>query len=201
MKAAPPVRHLVVVLGDQLNRDASAWDGFDPARDLAWMCEARQEATHVPSSQVRIALFLSAMRHFAEGLRADGLPLEYLRAHPGSLAEALRATLATHRVERVVLTEPGEWRVREALAQAVAEAGVALEVREDRHFLCSRAAFERHAQGRKQLRMEYFYREQRRRHGVLLDARGEPLGGQWNFDAENRGAFDARGPGLLPEPL
>ena len=203
MKAVPPVRHLVVVLGDQLNRDASAWEGFDPARDLAWMCEAREEATHVPSSQVRIALFLSAMRHFAEALRAERIPLDYVRAHPGSLADALRTTLATRRVERVVLTEPGEWRVREALAQAVAEAGVALEIREDRHFLCSRAEFERHARGRKQLRMEYFYREMRQRHRVLMEGADgdEPAGGQWNYDADNRESFGREGPGLVPPPL
>jgi deoxyribodipyrimidine photolyase-related protein len=200
MKAAAPIRHLVVILGDQLNRDASAWDGFDAGRDLAWMCEASQEATHVPSSQVRIALFLSAMRHFAQGLRAEGVPLEYLQGHPGSLAEALRATLSARRVERVVLTEPGEWRVREALAQAAAEAGVVLEIREDRHFLCSRAEFERHAQGRKQLRMEYFYREMRQRHRVLMDG-DEPVGGQWNFDADNRESFGREGPGLVPAPL
>ena len=203
MKTPSSLRHLVVILGDQLNRDASAWDGFDAARDLAWMCEAREEATHVPSSQPRLALFLSAMRHFAAALQADGVPLEYHRAHPGSLAEALQATLATRRVERIVVTEPGEWRVRQALEQAAVAAGVPLEIREDRHFLCSRAEFERHARGRRQLRLEYFYREMRQRHRVLMAGEhgDEPAGGQWNFDADNRESFGREGPGLVPAPL
>jgi deoxyribodipyrimidine photolyase-related protein len=196
MTTASAVRHLVVVLGDQLNRDASAWDGFDPARDRAWMCEAAGEATHVPSSQQRIAVFLSAMRHFAAALRADGVPLDYVTGHEGGLADAL-VTLAP---QRVVLTEPGEWRVRQALEQVATAAGVPVEVRDDRHFLCSRAEFERHAHGRRQLRMEFFYREMRQRHRVLMDG-DAPAGGQWNYDADNRESFGRQGPGLLTPPL
>ena len=194
------IRHLVLILGDQLNRDASAWDGFDLAQDMAWMCEARDEATHVPSSRQRTALFLAAMRHFAQALRADGVPLRYVEQHPGGLDDALAATLREHTVERIVLTEPGEWRVRELLERTARDAGVAIECREDRHFLCTRREFEAHAKGRKQLRMEYFYREMRQRHGVLMDGE-EPAGGQWNFDADNRESFGREGPGLVRPPL
>jgi deoxyribodipyrimidine photolyase-related protein len=198
-----PIRHLVVILGDQLNRDASAWDGFDPALDRAWMCEAREEATHVPSSRQRTTLFLSAMRHFAQGLQRESVPLTYLAQHPGGLGDALAATLRAQPVQRVVLTEPGEWRVQQALTRTAQAAGVAIEFREDRHFLCTRAMFEAHAKGRKQLRMEYFYREMRQRHRVLMegDAKDQPAGGQWNFDADNREAFGREGPGLLVPPL
>ena len=197
---ARSIRHLVLVLGDQLDEQSSAFDGFDPARDLAWMCEAREEATHVRSAQQRIAVFLGAMRHHAAALRARGVPLDYLTHHEGSLADALLATLRQRSVERIVLTEPGEWRVREALAAAAAQAGVPIEFREDRHFLCSRDEFSRHAKGRRQLRMEYFYREMRQRHRVLMDG-DQPAGGQWNFDADNREAFGREGPGLVPPPL
>jgi deoxyribodipyrimidine photolyase-related protein len=198
-----PIRHLVVILGDQLNRDASAWDDFDPALDRVWMCEAREEATHVPSSRQRTTLFLSAMRHFAQDLQRAGVPLAYLAQHPGGLGDALAATLRAQPVQRVVMTEPGEWRVQQALTRAAQEAGVPIEFREDRHFLCTRAMFEAHAKGRKQLRMEYFYREMRQRHQVLMegDAKDQPAGGQWNFDADNREAFGREGPGLLVPPL
>jgi deoxyribodipyrimidine photolyase-related protein len=197
------IRHLVLILGDQLNREASAWDGFDPAQDLVWMCEARAEATHVPSSRQRTALFLSAMRHFAQQLRAEGVPLRYVEQHPGGLDDALAVALDEHTVDRVVLTEPGEWRVRELLERTAREAGVEIEFREDRHFLCSHTQFRAHAKGRKQLRMEYFYREMRQRLGVLMEgaARDQPAGGQWNFDADNREAFGREGPGLVPPPL
>ncbi len=198
-KLIPAIRHLVVILGDQLNRDASAWDGFDPAQDRVWMCEARDESTHVMSAKQRIAVFLAAMRHFAQALRDEGLPLDYREMAPVTLAQALAETLAALRVQRVLLTQPGEWRVLHSLRAAAAAAGVPLDVREDRHFLCSDAEFASHARGRKQLRMEYFYREMRKRHRVLMDGE-QPAGGEWNYDAENRAGFGAKGPGFVPPP-
>ncbi len=195
----PTIRHLVVILGDQLNRDASAWDGFDATRDRVWMCEARDESTHVVSAQQRIAVFLSAMRHFAQALRDEGLPLDYREMAALTLAQALAATLAAVTVQRIVLTQPGEWRVLQALRASADAAGVPLDVREDRHFLCSDAEFAAHARGRKQLRMEYFYREMRKRHGILMDG-DQPAGGEWNYDAENRSGFGAQGPGFVPPP-
>ena len=196
---AAEVRHLVVVLGDQLHRDSSAWDGFDPAQDLAWMCEASEESTHVWSSLQRTVLFLAAMRHFAQALRDDGVPLHHDTLHDGSLAQALTRTLQATRVQRVVLAEPGDWRVLQSLREACTAAGVALDLRPDRHFLCSAEQFAAHARGRKQLRMEYFYREMRRRHHVLMDG-DQPAGGDWNYDAENRDGFGPHGPGFVPAP-
>ena len=74
------------------------------------------------------------------------------------------------------MTAPGDWRVLQAI-RSVAEAGdLPLEIREDRHFLSTVADFRAHATGRKQLRMEFFYREMRKRHGVLLEADGSPVG-------------------------
>jgi deoxyribodipyrimidine photolyase-related protein len=189
------IRHLVVVLGDQLDRDSSAFDGFDPALDRVWMCEASEESTHVWCSKQRITIFLSAMRHFAAALRAEGLPLIYREMAPGSLAGALDETLAAHHVQGIVLVEPGDWRVQQSLLSAAG--ATPLEMREDRHFLCSRGEFAAHARGRKQLRMEYFYREMRRRHRVLMDG-DQPVGDAWNFDAANREAFGPNGPGFLP---
>ena len=134
VNARPAVRHLVLVLGDQLDRAASVLDGFDPALDLVWMAEASEESTHVWSSKQRIVLFLSAMRHFAQALRADAVPLRYREltsdAPAGSLAGALKATLRELKVERVLLTQPGDWRVLQALREAVGD--VPLELREDR---------------------------------------------------------------------
>ncbi len=195
------LRTLVVVLGDQLDLDAAAFDGFDAAQDAVWMAEAEEESTHVWSSKQRIALFLAAMRHFAQELRAAGRPLHYTRlddaGHRGSLAAALQAALATLAPQRVVMTAPGDWRVWQALKAVVAQAGLVLEIREDRHFFGTVREFAAHAGGRKSLRLEYFYRELRQRHGVLMEG-GQPIGGRWNFDADNREAFGPRGPGALP---
>ena len=200
----PRVRHLVLALGDQLNADASAWDGFDPACDLAWMAEVAEESERIASSAQRTVLFLSAMRHFAQVLRAAGRPLHYRRLddadNAGSLGGELAAALREYRPERVVLAQPGDWRVLESLRAVCAAHRVPLDVREDRHFFCTLARFERHARGRKSLRMEYFYREMRREHAVLMDG-DAPAGGEWNFDAENRSAFGRQGPGFVPAPL
>ena len=200
---ARPLRHLVLVLGDQLDRDASAFDGFDPAQDAVWMAEVDGESTHVPSSKQRTVLFLAAMRHFADGLRADGLPLQYRQlddpANQHSLAAELDAAIAALQPAALVLTAPGDWRVLQALRAVARQHGLPLDLRDDRHFFCTVRDFAAHAQGRKQLRMEYFYREQRRRHAVLMDG-DEPCGGQWNFDADNRQSFGKNGPGLLPAP-
>ena len=192
-----PCRHLVVVLGDQLDRDASAFDGFDPTQDRVWMCEATEESTHVWSSQQRIVQFLAAMRHFAHALKAEGLPVDYETMREGGLGDALREAIAQCRPARVRLTQPGDWRVLQVLRDAAGD--TPLDVLEDRHFLCSAARFAAHARGRRQLRMEYFYREMRREHRVLMDGE-QPAGGEWNFDADNREAFGPNGPGFVPPP-
>ena len=193
----------MVVLGDQLDAASAAFDGFDPAQDWVWMAEVREESTHVWSSKIRTALFLSAMRHFAQELEARGWRVDYQRldaaGNPGTLALALQQALLRQQPSRAVLVRPGDWRVQEALLRVLGSAGCEFELREDRHFLCTDERFKRHAKGRKQLRMEYFYREIRREHGVLM-AGDEPEGGRWNFDADNRAAFGREGPGFVPSP-
>jgi deoxyribodipyrimidine photolyase-related protein len=198
------LRNLVLVLGDQLDVNAAAFDDFDAARDAVWMAEVAEESTHVWSSKPRAALFLAAMRHFAQTLRAAGHSLHYTALdaadNRGSLQSQLQSDIERLRPDRLVMTAPGDWRVLQAI-KTVAEAhGLPLEIREDRHFYCSVREFAVHARGRKSLRMEYFYREMRKRHGVLMGgaAGDEPEGGQWNFDAENREAFGAAGPGAVP---
>jgi deoxyribodipyrimidine photolyase-related protein len=52
-------------------------------------------------------------------------------------------------------------------------------------FLCHYDDFASWAEGRRQLKMEDFYRWQRRRLGYLMDG-DEPAGGRWNYDDENR---------------
>jgi deoxyribodipyrimidine photolyase-related protein len=198
-----PLRHLVIVLGDQLNTDASALEDFDPAQDGVWMAEVAEESEHVWSAQQRIAVFLSAMRHFAETLRGFGWPLHYTRlsdAHnQGSLAAQLSQTLETLRPQKLVMTAPGDWRVLHSLRAVAQQQGLPLELRDDTHFFSTVREFAAHAKGRKQLRLEYWYREQRRKHGILMDG-DQPAGGQWNFDADNREPFGKTGPQNLPPP-
>lgn len=190
------MRRLVLVLGDQLNLNSSAFDGFDTEKDAVWMAEVEEESRHAPSHKARTALFLSAMRHFRDALRAKGMRVEYTELAPGSLGGHLSESLARLKPERVLVAQPGEYRVQAQLAAACPQ----VEIREDDHFHCSRAEFDEWARGRKQLRLEHFYREMRRRHGVLMDG-AEPCGGKWNYDAENRSSFGRKGPGRVPAPV
>lgn len=197
------MRHLVVVLGDQLNRDSSAFDDFDAATDRVWMAERKGESEHVWSHKARSALFLAAMRHFAEGLDADEVPLTYTRlADPGpaDLVEHLAAYLRLVKPQRLVIVRPGEHRLREGIMAAAKAFGVTYVERPDRHFLVSTDDFAQWAKGKTQLRMELFYRWMRQRHDILLED-GKPVGGKWNYDADNRGSFGKQGPGWVPRPL
>jgi deoxyribodipyrimidine photolyase-related protein len=199
------MRNLIIVLGDQLDLDAAAFDGFDADLDAVWMAEVAAESTQVWSSKARTVMFLAAMRHFALAVRGLGRPLHYCRldspGNYGSLDAQLQADIQRLLPARLVVTEPGDWGVLQVI-KAVAEANcLPLEIREDRHFFCSVGEFAAHAKARKSLRMEYFYREQRKRHDVLMqrdEHSGAPAGGPWNFDADNREAFGEAGPGAVP---
>ena len=166
------------------------------------MAEVAAESTHVPSHKARTALFLAAMRHFRDELRARGITVEYreLGQHAArTLGEALRADLERLRPKRVIMVQAGECRVAADVSATVASAGFELELAPDEHFFITPGEFEAWARGRKELRLEYFYRWMRRRTGILMDG-DEPAGGRWNFDAENRGSFGTAGPGWLPSP-
>jgi deoxyribodipyrimidine photolyase-related protein len=193
------LRNLVLVLGDQLDERSSAFAGFDPSADAVWMAEVDEESTLVWSHKARIALFVAAMRHFRDALRQRGTRVLYRQLDnpetPPGLGGALATDVARLRPRKLIVVQPGECRVEQDLRDAAEAAGVELEIRPDRHFLCTREEFAAHVAGHKQLRMEFFYREMRRRHRVLMEG-DKPAGGAWNFDAENRQSF---GPGNAPD--
>lgn len=197
-------RHLVIVLGDQLDLDASSFDGFDPVRDAVWMAEVEEESTHVWSSKSRTALFLAAMRHFANALSAMGRTVHYTRLdapdNSGSLASELAGAITRLKPERLVMTAPGDHRVLSSLRGVATAFGLELQIREDRHFFGTVREFAAHSRARSQLRLEYFYRDMRKRYDVLMDG-SEPCGGRWNYDINNRAPFTRKGPGDAPPPL
>jgi deoxyribodipyrimidine photolyase-related protein len=196
-------RNLVLVLGDQLDEQSTALDGFDPNQDAIWMAEVDEESTHVPSAKQRTTLFLSAMRHFAQSLRDKAWPVIYNRiddpGNTGSLAGELGRAIHDHTPRQLVMTAPGDWRVLRQLRDTAESHALPLDIRDDNHFLSTVREFKAHAEGRKSLRLEYFYRELRRKHDILMEG-NQPIGGQWNFDADNRGSFGKTGPSALPPP-
>lgn len=161
MQFQPPSkpRHLVLCLGDQLDATSAAFDGFDAAQDAVWMAEVAEESTHVWSHRARIALFLAAMRHFRDALRAAHVTVHYRQLkdpdNAGTLARELGASVGNLCPQRLILVEPGDWRVQEQLKTAAQKLGVELEIRPDRHFFCTREAFAAHVKGRKTLRGQW----------------------------------------------
>lgn len=187
----------MIVLGDQLDHNSAALRDLDGEHDVVLMMEVAAESRHVPSHVQRTVLFLSAMRHFACELAAKGVRLRYValidEGNTHTFAGEVKRAVTALRPEQLVVLEPGEHRVRATLAEIAEATGVPLEIREDEHFLTPRAVFAAHASDRKSLIMEFFYREQRRRLDVLMQG-GKPVGGDWNFDKENRESFGREGP-------
>lgn len=199
------MRHLVLVLGDQLNRDSAAFDDFDASLDRVWMSETPYETTHVWCHRLRIAFFLAAMRHFRDALRADGIQVDYAELAPRpehdrgtTFGERLTLALERERAERLIVVEPGDWRVRDELIAASTRERIPLEIRPDRTFLCSTEDFNDYAGEHRGLPLESFYRWMRKRLKILVEADGSPVGGRWNFDTENRKGFGRRGPAPRP---
>jgi deoxyribodipyrimidine photolyase-related protein len=178
-----------LILGDQLTRGVTSLNGLDPAQDVVLMAEVWDEATYVRHHKQKIAFLFSAMRHFADSLRKEGIKVDYIRLddpeNTGSFTGELTRAVQRHGATEVFVTEPGEWRVWEMMLDWRENLGVPVHIREDDRFICSRDEFARWAEGRKQYRMEFFYREMRRKTGLLM-AGEEPEGGQWNYDHDNR---------------
>ncbi len=180
---------LRIVLGDQLSAGISALAGLDQARDVVLMMEVMEENTYVRHHKQKIVLVLSAMRHFADALRRDGVSVDYVRLddpdNSGDLTSEIQRAVARHSLDRLVATESGEWRVQRMVETWQAATGLPVEVRPDDRFFASRARFAAWARGRRLWRLEHFYREMRREHDLLMDGE-KPAGGEWNFDADNR---------------
>ena len=179
---------LRLIMGDQLSHFISSFADVG-AGDVVMLCEVADEATHIKHHKKKIAFLFSAMRHFAAELREKGCAVRYVRlddaGNTGSFFGEVKRAVEELRPAKLVLTEPSEYRVLEDCLCWADALGIDVEIREDDRFLCSKEEFEEWAEGRKQLRMEYFYREMRRKTGILMDG-DKPAGGEWNYDSENR---------------
>ncbi len=189
---------LVLVLGDQLTPGLSALRAADRERDVVVMAEVTEEASYVRHHVKKIAFVLASMRKFAAELQRLGWRVLYGRLDDPETARSISGELLRRAAEtgadEVLTTESGEWRLRAALEAMP----LAVSILPDDRFICSRTEFAAWAAGRKTLRLEHFYREMRRRTGLLMEG-DAPAGDQWNFDAENR--KPARGDLFLPRPL
>ena len=195
-------KKLLVVLGDQLTPTLAGLQAADKASAVVLMMEVQAEGTYVPHHPQKIALILSAMRHFADELRNLGWTVDYVPLDAPENTQSFKGEVqrAVHRhgATEVLVTWPGEWRVLEDMRTWEAAVGVPVNIVEDDRWVMSRAWFAQWMQGRKQPRMEHFYREVRRMTGLLMDG-DQPVGGAWNFDHDNRAGPPVGG--LLPLPV
>ncbi len=195
-------RRLIVVLGDQLTPQLSSLSTADKKRDTVLMCEVCSEATYVRHHKKKIAFIFACMRHFAKELREQGWTVDYRcleqTGNSSSFTTEVLRAVEHYAPELIEVTTPGEWRVLQEIRSWQGQFAIPVNILDDARFICAQAEFATWARGRKQLRMEFFYREMRRKTGLLMDADG-PVGGRWNFDRENRKA--AKPDLLMPKPL
>lgn len=191
--------NLILILGDQLNHDSDVFRDFDSKKDAVAMVEVKSESRYVWSHKVRTAFFLSSMRHFAQELREKGIKVYYQKIDDSdareNFIEAFSKIIQHVSPQKLIVCEAGEYRVQSELEQLSQKVNLALEVREDSTFFCSKIEFESYCRQHPHLRMEFFYREQRRKHNILMSG-DTPLGGKWNYDQENRRSFGKDGPDI-----
>lgn len=193
-------RRLRLILGDQLNARHSWYRAPATQGDTLYvLMEVRSETDYVWHHAQKVLGIFSAMRRFARALTQSGLAVHYILLGEADNQHRFAANLATlidrHQISELQWQQPDEWRVAEHLRQFAADCGVAHQVVDSEHFLADQAQISQQF-AQKIPRMEFFYRAMRRQYQILLDADGEPLGEQWNFDADNR----QRWPGNPPAP-
>jgi deoxyribodipyrimidine photolyase-related protein len=202
VSGANGVRNMIVVLGDQLSLDLASLKAGDRARDVVVMGEIVEETLYAGHHKKKLVFVLSAMRHFAEELRGDGWRVDYARLdrdRPYASFNAFFADMALrHAPERIAAVEAGEFRVRTIMEGWEALCGIPVDILADDRFVASTKGFAAWAHGRREMRMEHFYRVMRKKTGLLMED-GEPAGGAWNYDKENRRVLPKRR--LIPEPI
>ena len=180
---------LVPILGDQLTRSLASLRGRTKDDTIILMMEVWDETIYVKHHKQKIVLIFSAMRHFAEELEDAGWTVEYTRLTDADNAHSFTGEIARaverHDPRAIYVVEAGEWRVQQDIEQWPDKFDCAVEILPDDRFLCAIGEFRDWAEGRKTLRMENFYREMRRKTGLLMNG-GKPEGGQWNYDKQNR---------------
>lgn len=167
----------MLVLGDQLDRHRGALGPVRAGQARVLIVEWEAAIASRPVHRQRLHLVLTSLRRLAGDLRREGIEVDH-RSAP-TLAAALAAHRDRYRPERIRATAPTSFDGRRRLAR------LGVELVPTDAFLCSAEEFAAFARDRPRLRMEDFYRWQRRRLGFLMD-RGAPVGGRWNYDAENR---------------
>lgn len=182
------VKRTIWILGDQLGPDNAALAGARKKDDVIFMVESPRALGKLPYHRQRLVLLLSASRHFAEEKRKEGWKVDYHALEERRTWEAaLAAHVGKHKPERILIAQPNNYDEQEAIGKLAKK--FPIEILPTRQFLVPRADFIAWAKGKKSLLMETHYRRVRQEFGFLMQPDGQPVGGRWNFDEENRKTF------------
>lgn len=181
---------LRLILADQLSATLASLQGLNKLTDTVMFCEVMEEATYVPHHPKKIAFLFAAMRHFALTLETEGVRVRYIKLddaqNTGNFTNEVQRAVMELKPSHLIVTEPGEYRVREMMNLWKTTLGTSVEILPDTRFLISHDEFAVWAKGKRQLRMEFFYRDMRKKYSILMEANSQPTGGEWNYDKENR---------------
>ena len=182
------MKKLRLILGDQLNAE-HAWFNEIDDNTLYVMMEIKQETQYVLHHAQKVIAIFAAMRAFQNVLKSNGHKVVYL-----SIADAnnkhvfdqnLSDIIKQNKIESFAYQAPDEYRVDVLLKMFVSQLNIPYEMVSTEHFLIERDEASLFFHGGKWL-MERFYRHMRIKHQVLLDDDQKPIGGQWNYDKDNR---------------
>lgn len=186
---------LRLLLGDQLSHQITSLEGLDKKADTILIAEVMDEATYVKHHKKKIAFLFSAMRHFKGELEENGATVRYITlddpANSGSLKGEVARAIEDLAPDELIITHPGEYRLRADMKTWPDELGIKMDLRPDNRFLITASQFKSWAGERKELRMEDFYRAMRQHFNILMDGE-KPEGGKWNYDSENRKPADEK---------
>ena len=183
---------LIWVLGDQLLPDHPLL--ASPAKDcLVGMIESAPRAGHLRYHQQKLTLLYSAMRHHAAALKKAGHRVLYRQLGDGvrthGYAEALAGWIKEHKITAIHLLDPNEYDTQQSLPALSKKLGIPVQTHRSPQFLVPRADFAAWAKEKKHLLMEAHYRRLRTERNILMTTKGEPEGGDWNLDDQNRRTF------------
>lgn len=186
---------LRLILGDQLNGSHSWLENTDQ-EILYVMMEMRQETDYVRHHIQKVVAFFSAMRSFHQMLTRAGHEVIYLRINDPrnrqSIAENLEWILEEYQVQQFEYQLPDEYRLDQLLAEICQGLPIPSFAVDTEHFLTERQELASFFKGKKTYLMESYYRMMRKKYNILLEGDQQPVGGKWNYDAENRNRFDGK---------
>lgn len=188
------MKTLRLILGDQLNIKHSWFKNQD---DLVVYClfEMRQETDYVVHHIQKVIGFFAAMRDFAETLKKAGHQVEYFKLdseeNTQNLKQNIELLISKYSIKNFEYQHPDEYRLDEQLKNICKELSIPSQVYSTQHFYTERDELKAFFEGKKDYVMEYFYRDMRKRHNILMDG-NKPVGGKWNYDKSNRKSWSGQ---------